>query len=227
MNYLIFIMTILACLVFAYITVDEKVAKKVRILNITKSDEIFASKKLSKSKKIIIILILIILSGCAEFFLLRNTTSVMDQVKMSIALACLVGTAGNDYREQRIPNIFSMIMATTGIVCLIAGVLVQRDGAMAYVVSSLYATIGVAVCLIFAAILTKQGIGMGDIKALCALALIGGVYTICGTLFFGMCACVCCTVFLLLTKRKKMNESVPFGPFIYIGYIITIILGVY
>lgn len=227
MNYVIFVLTVLLCTMAAVITVDKVYAEKIRFLRQTNSEEEFVSKSLTKGKKWVIVLGVSLLSAVAAFYLAINTEELLNQVKMSVALICLAGAGVNDYREHRIPNIFPLIMAATGVICLLIGVIIKQNGATMYIVSSAFSTVGVAVCMILAAVLSKGGIGMGDIKLMCALSLIGGVYVICGTIFFGMVGCVCAAVFLLLSKKKTLKEAVPFGPFLYIGYVTAIVLSIY
>ena len=109
--------------------------------------------------------------------------------------------------------------------CLSIGYFSSQEGATAYIFSSVFASIAVAIFMIVASLLTRQGIGMGDIKLLTALALLGGVNTIGWTLIFGVAVCAVAAVFFLITKKKTVRGTMPFGPFILIGYIITIILN--
>ena len=61
-----------------------------------------------------------------------------------------------------------------------------------------------------------------DIKLLAALGLMGGVTIVGGTIFFAMLPCALVSAGLLITKKKTMREAIPFGPFLLIGYMLTI-----
>lgn len=226
MKYIVVFVATLLSTVVAYTTLNEKIANRLKIYNIFgyNNDN---SKRLSNTWICIIILGVFFLNILATRIIFFEIAEKINIIKMYTALVCLSGAACNDYRVYRIPNIFPIVMAITGLCCLAYGCYSMQDGAMAYVVSSLYATIGVAISMVLISILTKNGIGMGDIKLLCSLSLIGGVYTICGTLFFGMIFCAIVAVCMLVTKRKTMKESLPFGPFIYIGYLISIYMSIY
>lgn len=163
----------------------------------------------------------------AAVMIFFHTEELLNRMRMLIALVCIAGAGCNDYREERIPNIFPLVMAFSGLVCLAAGYATSQNGAMYYIASSLIATVLVASCMSVAALLTKNGIGIGDIKLLSALALLGGIYTVGGTLFFGMLICFLTAIVLLLSKKKTIKESMPFGPFIFIGYMISIFASVY
>lgn len=226
MEYVIAIIVSVFSVIIAYCTLDINVSNKLFFLK-KKYDDRLSSKELSKLQIKIICMVVFVLNVSATLSIMENVDNEINIVKMVIAIICITGAACNDYREHRIPNIFPLIIAVTGIVCLITGYLVNQQGAQAYIVSSLFATAAVALAMIIIYMLTKHGIGMGDIKLLCALSLLGGVYLICGTVFFAMIVCSLTAIILLITKKKTIKEGIPFGPFIYFGFIVSIILLVY
>ena len=211
--------------IIAYCTLDENISNKIIFLK-RKGDEVFQSKKITKLQIKIIAIIIFILN---VFCVISIMTSVdyINIIKMIVTIFCVTGAACNDYREHRIPNIFPLVIAVTGIVCLTVGYFTGQQGAQAYIVSSVFATTVVALSMVVVYFLTKHGIGMGDIKLLCALSIVGGVYLISGTIFFAMIACSVTAIILLIMKKKTIKDGVPFGPFIYMGYIVSILFSVY
>lgn len=227
MKYVVGIVVALICAALTYINLDENLSSKIKILNKHKDKDSCPEIMVSKTKIYILtgIVFLSSIATCISIF--QNVSETLNIVKMNIALVCLTGAAAMDYREHRIPNIYPLVLAVSGVICLGIGYFSNQAGANAYIVSSVIATVGVAVCLLLAMVLTKQGIGLGDIKLLCALALMGGVYTTCGTIFFAMTACAILAVILLVTKKKNMQSALPFGPFIFAGYLVTIFASIY
>lgn len=227
MEYLIGFAVALVCAALTYINLNEQLSSKLKILNRHKDKDSCTSKPISKTSIYINtgITSLAAFAACVSIFI--NVNDPLNIVKMNAALVCLTGAAAMDYREHRIPNIYPLVLAVSGIICLGIGYFCNQVGAMAYVVSSVIATVGVAICLALAMVLTKHGIGLGDIKLLCAFALLGGVYTTCGTIFFAMTACAILAVILLVTRKKNLQSSLPFGPFILAGYLITIFASIY
>lgn len=227
MKYLVGLVVALICAILTYINLDENLSEKIKILNKHKGENGCSQTIFSTAKIYILVGIVFLVSFAACMSTLLNIPEILNIVKMNIALICLTGAAAMDYREHRIPNIYSLILALGGIVCLAIGYFSGQAEANAYIFSSVIATVGVAVCLLSARALIKQGIGIGDIKLLCALALMSGVYAICGTVFFAMTACAILAVILLATKKKNIQSVLPFGPFIFVGYLITIFASVY
>ena len=146
----------------------------------------------------------------------------LNLLKLSLALVILTGCACVDGVEHRIPNFLSGTLALSALALLAAGFLTGQTGAFGYLQSSLFAAAVTAACLVVGAVLSHQGIGAGDIKLLAALGLMGGVTIVGGTIFFAMLPCALVSAGLLITKKKTMREAIPFGPFLLIGYMLTI-----
>lgn len=224
MIYVVAIVIALLCMLISYITLDKTLSDKTKILRPKNSEEV-ADKVISSKQRCIISIGVFVVTAVALILLVTQDIDWLGILKMSIGMVCLSGAACNDYRDHRIPNIFPLIIAISAIMCLSIGYFSSQEGATAYIFSSVFASIAVAIFMIVASLLTRQGIGMGDIKLLTALALLGGVNTIGWTLIFGVAVCAVAAVFFLITKKKTVRGTMPFGPFILIGYIITIILN--
>ena len=74
--------------------------------------------------------------------------------------------------------------------------------------------------------LTKGGMGGGDIKFVAALGLWLGLKLTIVTLFLSFVIGGICGALLLLFKIKSRKDFIPFGPFIAIGAFITALYGV-
>ena len=70
-----------------------------------------------------------------------------------------------------------------------------------------------------------KGIGMGDIKLGLALGFLLGFPGILFMLFGAYVLGALYAAFLLYTKKKSMQDKVPFGPFLSVGAILTLIFG--
>ena len=166
-------------------------------------------------------------SAAAMWQLTAQVHDGLNAVKLAVALVLLTGGACVDYIEQRIPNFFSGALALSATVLLSAGFVLGQEGALEYVGSGVFAAAASGACLTVGSVLSHQGIGFGDIKLIAALALMGGIYIVGGTLFFAMLLCAATSGFLLITKKKTLKEAIPFGPFILIGYMLALCLIIY
>lgn len=227
MNYVIAILIAIICICLSYITLDQELTNKLLIFNLVSAEKIKGTKKIDHSVRVIVSCVIGVISFGVVLKIFEDVSDWINICKMILSLICLLGAAGVDFREHRIPNIFPLIMVVGGMACLGLGIAFSQEGAISYIVSSVMATIGCAICLTVASILTKQGIGLGDIKLLCSLALVGGVYVFCGTLFFSVIFSSIAAIILLARKKKSMKEAIPFGPFIWAGYIVTVVMTIY
>lgn len=195
-------------------------------LLVTEKNEIennFVRWEPSKRIHILITALITIVSLGSNYQLFHIITDPLNLVKMEIVIWGAIAAGCIDLREQRIPNLVTAIMAIAGILLLITGLALKQDGAVAYIHSSVFATVICTITLVVLSLLTKHGIGEGDIKLIASMAIIGGVNLVIGTLFFASCLSAVIALSLVLTRKLNMKSSMPFGPFIMIGCLLTTI----
>ena len=73
-------------------------------------------------------------------------------------------------------------------------------------------------------LLVKNGIGMGDIKLLLVLAVLGGFDRMFSMLFCAMLVSFFWGLFELIVRKKGKNATIPFGPPIAIGTVLSVIM---
>ncbi len=162
--------------------------------------------------------------GLAAGFAAWNLWAAPDTIqrlKLLLALLLLVCAGCIDLTECRIPNAIPLALCLCGIVLLAAGFLSGQEGAFSYMTGSVLTAAVCAAGLLIAMLLSRNGIGLGDVKLLSALAVCAGFRATCGTIFFGMLFCAVAAVILLITKKKTIHEGIPFGPFLMLGYFLT------
>lgn len=223
MNYIMSVIMACVCGGIGYAMLDIRTFEKISILKATKEKQDEASKAIGKKLLLVFIIILFAIGFAVTWFVFHRVSEAINIAKMLIALVCLVGSACVDYREHRIPNLFPAVMAVSGVVLLALGYFTGQVGATSYVVSSAISAVGCVLFLTVASLLSKGGIGAGDIKLLGALGLLCGVYTICETAFFAIILCALFSIPLLLLKKKTIKGALPFGPFILLGFVISVI----
>lgn len=203
---------------------DKTRAEKIPLFRYSDPNESFVSKEITKSERIIILCIAAALSFSASMRIFERVSNVLGIIKMLSCFLCLLGAASFDYREHRIPNAFPAVLSIAAMVLLGMGVLVGQEGAVAYITTGVIASVACGLILVAAAAITRQGIGAGDIKLICAIALIAGVYAVMGTLFFGVIMCSVYAFIVLILKKKTASNTVPFGPFLLFGYVLTLFM---
>ena len=85
---------------------------------------------------------------------------------------------------------------------------------------------GLAVMLlIFLILMSRGGMGFGDVKMAALLGLMTGFPSVFIALFLGMIIGGLTAIFLLAFRLSKRGEAIPFGPFLAIGTMLTVIWG--
>ena len=227
MNYLISIIFAVFSALLSFLVTDQQTADKLPLLNSLGYQKERESLALSKTLRIVAAVLIFILTGVSIYFLLRQVTDIVNILRMLSVYIPLTCAGCVDLREKRIPNIFPLVLFILGLVFLLIEYLTNRDIFMDYLASCGIAFLGPLVLLSIVGMVTGKGIGAGDIKLISTLGLIGGVYTLGGTLIFAAVGCSAAALYLLIFKKKNLKSSLPFGPFIAVGYLITVIIGIY
>ncbi len=87
--------------------------------------------------------------------------------------------------------------------------------------------IAFAVCgslLLIVYLITKGGIGMGDVKLFSCVGLYLGIKLAFTALFCSVLLTLLAGLALVILRKYKMKDTLPFAPFIYLGVILTLIL---
>ena len=140
-----------------------------------------------------------------------------------ILSSALIIIAFIDLQEQIIPDIISLPGIVVG---LILSFIVPY---ISFINSVLGALVGGGIILIIAwvgsIIFKKEAMGGGDVKLAAMIgAFLGWRYTII-SLFLGFFLGALIGIILIMTKIKKREDAIPFGPFIALGSIITLLWG--
>ena len=140
-----------------------------------------------------------------------------------ILSSALIIIAFIDLNEQIVPDVISLPGIVTG---FIISFFVPY---ISFINSALGVVVGGGIILIIALvgsmIFKKEAMGGGDVKLAAMIgAFLGWRYTII-SLFLGFFLGALVGIFLVLSKIKSKEDMVPFGPFIALGSLITLLWG--
>lgn len=141
----------------------------------------------------------------------------------SAALLFLLCAALFDYRTHLIPNFLILAMLLSGAVILGGTFLFARTDFSAALLS---AAGGFLVCFavfFLLSLLSRNGLGMGDVKLVAAMAWLLGLTVTLFSVLFGLILCTLIAIGLMLTKKKNKHDLLPLGPFVFVGYILLLI----
>ncbi len=159
----------------------------------------------------------------AEFCLFSY--GVLKIIRYLILLAALFVIAWTDWHEKRIPNrILLLLLEIRGILLLLEWAAYPKYGFSLLLSALLGLLLGGGMFLLASGI-SRGGIGMGDVKLLAAVGSYMGSGSILAVIFLAVTASAVYSIVMLILKKIKLKEEIPFAPFILIGTILTMALG--
>lgn len=134
-----------------------------------------------------------------EFFMFAAWTAVLIVIAMV------------DFDHQLIPDGFNLTVAALGVVYL--GIRFHQAGFPALLDGVVSSLLGAGLFLLIS-VISKGGMGGGDMKLVAALGLWFGWKELLLLLFIAFVVGAIVSVLLLLLRRKGRKDGIPFGPFL-------------
>ena len=149
----------------------------------------------------------------------------LELIKYLILTPMLLSAFIIDYRLQIIPNRLNMTMFEIGIILMfLAGILNANIAIDMFFGMIVGAGIFLLITLIGGLIAGKEAMGFGDVKLMGALGIFFGLSNIIAITLMSFLIGSVLSIFLLVTKIRKTDEYIAFGPFIVIAAFITMVV---
>jgi len=130
-----------------------------------------------------------------------------------------------DYRHRIIPDELSLSLLVLGLFVSVINPYLNGTPGMKFMESFLAAFGGGLLMLVIAwageKVFKKEALGGGDIKLIAGTAAVLGWKGIAGPLMIGSLGGCLVALVLLLLRKKKLGETLPFGPFLSLGAYLT------
>lgn len=131
---------------------------------------------------------------------------------MSILLpAFLLPPTLEDIKTREVKNLYWVLIVVARCIFLIAKK--DKDG----LISGLLGVLVAALIFFFAYLISKDGIGLGDVKLMLAVAFYLGLELFLRALFFISLISALFSLILLAVKQATKKTTLPFVPFILAG----------
>jgi len=169
---------------------------------------------------IFIYIVLLYILGIQKTFL-----GNLQLIKYLILTPMLLSAFVIDYKFQIIPNRLNMTMFEIGIVLMFLGGIFNANIAVDMFLGMLAgAGIFLIITLLGGLIAGKEAMGFGDVKLMGALGIYFGLANILTITLMSFLIGAVLSIILLVTKIKKTDEYIPFGPFIVIATFISMVV---
>ncbi|MCO1600069.1 prepilin peptidase [Desulfosporosinus nitroreducens] len=134
-------------------------------------------------------------------------------------VAALIALSFIDLDTFRLPDVLTLPLLGIGV--LGAFLIPGSPGGWESVLSAL----GAGGVFLLIALAYPQGMGLGDVKLVAALGAFLGFPAIFLSVFSGSFIGALAGIFLLITGQKRFRQQIPFGPYLALGAIFTLLWG--
>ncbi|MDR0847208.1 MAG: A24 family peptidase [Lactobacillales bacterium] len=189
--------------------------------------KLYLDEPLSR-KDYLIIAAMSLANAASAYLAILNTETYMDALNVIVASIAVSTIVLIDKYKFIIPNKIIIAFLITRIVLFVIELF--TNNAMANVrslVTSIVSAVVVVLFMLLVRLIAKGGIGLGDVKVLGAIAFMTGLWNVVFALLFGSVVSCLYVGGMLLAKKITKKEKIAFGPFIYIGLVISIIVGAF
>lgn len=148
--------------------------------------------------------------------------SNLDLVKYFLLTPMLLIALVIDFKQQIIPNRLTLTMFELGLLFTFLYGL-SNIAISINMILGMFAGAGIflGITLIGGALFGKEAMGFGDVKIMGALGLLFGLSNIIIITLISFLVGAILSIILLITKIKKSDEYIPFGPFIVIATFVS------
>lgn len=225
-----FCIAVLSCLVVSNFIFQRKnkdtlksvIEKKESIFNIAKN-----SIRHIMVKQLIVATICTVLTSFACFRAQIFGVNIIQTIKAVICCEIVMSAAIIDLFTKKIPNKLNLVLYIAGVVLLASEFFFNRESFPLRLTASLTGFgIGFGFLLVMS-LITKGGMGMGDVKLIGGVGLIFGIASVIYSITYSMIICLFAAIIMLVTGRKKIKDKVPFCPFFFLGLIISVSIGTF
>ena len=157
---------------------------------------------------------------------------VPNIARMVVALGALSGAAVCDIREKRIPNLFYVLMLAAFVLLSGTDLLMKEGSGFSSLLGGfLSGVILFGLMALFRGVTTliihKAGIGWGDVKIIGAMGCLIGLRGTVAALFLGQLIMLFTVLVLLALRKVGLKDGVAFAPFLLVGFLLSVCLGMY
>lgn len=158
---------------------------------------------------------------------LRTGTYPPNLLRLVLLGTLLTAAAYIDALSHKIPNWIVLCTAAVFAGCTVLDFVLSGTDAVPMALNSVLAAAVFFVVFFLVRLASHGGVGYGDIKMITAAALILGIYGTFSFLLVSHVLAAVAAIALLVSKKATRKDGLPFGPFFYLGYLVTILTGMF
>lgn len=166
-------------------------------------------------------------AGAVGGWFAMERAALPDQLRLLLVMAVLCPAFAVDLTRRRIPNLLSLVLLGGFVLCTALDFFLRPSQALLLLGGSLLGGVGMLAVLGLCRLISRGGVGMGDVKLLSAMGFLLGLYGSICVLLYAQLAALVCAVILLVSRKATWKDTLPFAPFFTAGFLLCLILGTY
>lgn len=163
------------------------------------------------------------LNAIIYIILFFSFTSFIDFIFYALISSVLIVITFVDLKEMIIPDIFIVIILILSVLHKVLNYFIY--GISPQLLNSLGGLLIAGGLFLAIVILSRGGMGGGDVTLIGALGFVVGIKNILLTIFLSFILGAIISIALLATKIKTRKDPIPFGPFIVLAFFIVLLYG--
>ena len=165
-----------------------------------------------------------LLNAITYLFIYLQFGATLELFFYAIIFSLLIIITIIDLQHMIIPDILVILILVASIIYKILSFLLYNNPL--YLLNSIGGLVLSGLLFTLIIVLSKGGMGGGDVTLIASLGFILGIKKIFLTIFLSFILGAIISIFLLITKIKNRKDPIPFGPFIVLGFSIVVFWGV-
>jgi len=166
----------------------------------------------------IIILTMFFLMCASELSMFNTLWSLLLIILSYIAMAF-------DINTKQIPNELIVIMIIAWLILIVPVLLYDMDYGVKLLMDSLLGLLIGGGMFLVVYIVSRKGLGGGDVKFMAAAGLYLGLAGTIPAILFGSVLAAITGLILIVIKKIKRKDAIPLVPFLFVGILITAFTG--
>lgn len=151
---------------------------------------------------------------------------VVKIVRYVCLVAGLYFLAWIDGESHKIPNKVLLVLVGIRCVMLLVECCVYHYAAITFLISALGGAVTGGILFGICYLLSRGGIGAGDVKLFIVIGFFTNSRVVMVIAFLSVCVAAIYSIVQLVRKKTDMKKTIPFGPFVLVGTILTCVLGI-
>jgi len=129
-----------------------------------------------------------------------------------------------DLKSQRIPNSLILWMFAVWVLLVIPKLLLDTNYAINLLKDSVLGLLAGGGVFLFVYLISRKGLGGGDVKFMTAAGLYLGFYGTIPAMLYGTILSALVGLTLIALKKINSKDKMPLAPFLYVGILVTLFL---